>query len=599
VTLSTRDTDTPLLQVQRLTVRLPGRAGHVAALQDVSFTVHSGETLGILGSSGSGKTQLLLAIMGLLTRGATASGSIRFDGLELLGLPEPSLDRVRGTRLAMIFQDPMAALNPYLRIATQLVEASVHHRRTPAHVAAEIGIRMLDRLAVPRPRWTASRYPHELSGGMRQRVLIAAALIDGPALLLADEPTTALDPTTQGCILDALDQAKRDSNMAMVLATHDLGVLAALCDRIVVLDQGRVLEEGPIKAVLTAPSHPRTQALVAATPRLDGPTPSAPVSAAQATALVRTETLQVHFLASRYRTNKEQAVRAVDGITLQVGPGETLGIVGESGCGKSTLCRAVAGLVPPTSGRVLWQDRDLMSLRGSRLRRARRQVQMVFQDAQGSLDPHMTVRRSLERQVSRHAGRDAAGVIETVLRLVGADPAWLDRFPHELSGGQCQRIAIARALIPEPAVLVCDEPVSALDNEAQAQIVALLQELQSRLDLGYLFVSHDLAVIRQLSHRVLVLYLGRVIEAARSDALFRHPRHPYTRALLSAVLLADPRMARGRRRDEMTAVPPIAAQRQAGCRFGEHCPLATPLCAKVDPPLRDDGTGHLVACHHA
>jgi oligopeptide/dipeptide ABC transporter ATP-binding protein len=600
----------PLLEIQRLTVRFDDGPKPLVAVDQVSFAASRGETVGIVGASGSGKTQILLAIMGLLSGNATASGSVRLNGADIIGTGDRRLDRLRGSVMSMVFQDPMIALNPFLRISTQLTEAMVLHRGISAASAAAEAAQMLDRLSIPGAAWRIHQYPHELSGGMRQRVLIAMALLCGPALLLADEPTTALDMTVQARTLDVLREAIRASDMTMLLVTHDLGVVAASCQRVIVLDRGCIVEQGPVDTVFTSPQHAVTQGLLASFPRIDGPLPPVPVAdpavtarsdVAGGAALLRTEDLHVHFAPRRF--GSDHAVRALDGITLEVRAGETLGVVGESGCGKSTLCRAVLGLIPPSAGRVLWRGVDLGAMKGKRLRQQRRHIQMVFQDAVASLDPRMTVRSILERQLSAFStsetDADRNARLLSTLQLVGAEKTWLDRFPHELSSGQCQRVAIARALMVEPDLLVCDEPVSSLDSKVQVQVMNLLLDLQHKLGLGCLFVSHNMAAIRQMSHRVLVIYLGKVVEMATRDAFFRRPLHPYSQALLDAVLAPDPRVKRAATPYRLGREASLSLREQSGCRFRDRCPAATDLCAEVDPPLQDHGGGHFAACHYA
>ena len=599
----------PVLELRDLHVRFDTRDGEVHAVRGVSCRVARGECLGVVGESGSGKSQTFLAAMGLLAPNARTAGAVVHDGRDLLTLPQRELDRVRGARLSMVFQNPLTSLTPHLTIGAQMRETLDAHadtlRISGRGAARARCIEWLERVSLPEPEKRLRQYPHELSGGMRQRVMIAQAMLCEPELLIADEPTTALDVTIQAEILDLMDALRRETGTAIVLITHDMGVVARLCDRVQVMRHGAYVESGDVDGIFHAPQAEYTRALLDAVPRIDGPAPvrepSGHAAADTASVLVAKDVEVRYRLPGKpFRAGVE--LRAVDGIGFALAPGETLGIVGESGSGKSTLARAVLALVPRHAGDVVWLGRSLEGLSPETLRRARGDLSIVFQDPLASLDPSMTVGDSVaeplrvaEPALSRRERR--ARVDETMAR-VGLDASFVNRYPHELSGGQNQRVGIARAVITRPKVLVCDEAVSALDVSVQAQVLVLLAELQAELGLAMLFISHDLSVVRQVSHRVLVMYLGSVVELAPSEALFDEPRHPYTRALLSAVPLPDPRVERGRERIRLqgsAARPTEPAARLrfrpsalAGAAAGAHVPA--PALAEIRP-------GHFVAEH--
>ena len=587
-----------LLEIEALRVRYPGRDGRdVTAVSGLSLSVGAGECLGIVGESGAGKSQAFLAAMGLLPRGARVSGSVRFRGEELLGARESRLNRVRGAALTMIFQDPLTSLTPHRRVGDQIAESLVAHEGISSGEARRRARELLSRVHIPDVERRERQYPHELSGGMRQRVMIAMALACSPALVIADEPTTALDVTTQAQIIRLLVELKREQSMSLVLITHDLGVVAGIADRVAVMQSGRIVEQGDVREILTAPRHPHTQALLAATPRLDG---SAAPPAVAANVVVETYGLRVEYPmhAGRWRTVKVQAVSDVE---LRVGGGEAIGIVGESGCGKSTLARTVLRLIEPSAGRVVWLGRDVSSLQVSELRSLRRHVQIVFQDPLASLDPRMTVEQTVteplrihQRSMSEAALRAAA---TEALDQVALPAEMLHRFPHELSGGQAQRVGIARAMVLKPRVLVCDEAVSALDVTTQAQIVALIESLRQRHGLAVLFISHNLAVVRQVCDRVLVLYLGRMMEQGPAAALYAEPAHPYTRSLLDAIPIPDPDLQPARLGRALEGELPSPSSPPAGCVFHTRCPYAVQVCRQVVPAWEPAGEGRQVACH--
>jgi peptide/nickel transport system ATP-binding protein len=590
-----------LLEVEKLNVRFATPDGEVHAVKDLSFALEEGETLGIVGESGSGKSQTVMSIIGLLAANGRATGAARFGGRDLLALPARELRTIRGRKIAMIFQDPMTSLNPYLTIEAQMVGAIRAHERVSRQAARARCIEMLNAVAIPEPAMRLRRYPHELSGGMRQRVMIAASLLLSPQVLVADEPTTALDVTVQAQILELLKDLKRRFNTAIVLITHDLGVVAGLADRVLVMHGGELKEQGAVRDVFYRPQHDYTRMLLDAVPRLDNAPPPAPLPERTDTPLIDVETLRVHFpVPGAGWFGKGEVLRAVDGVDLRLAPGETLGVVGESGSGKSTLARAILKLVPATAGSIAVLGQDLAALSPAGLRALKRNLQVVFQDPLAALNPRMTVGDIVSEPLWTHRPElDAVAVkaeVVEVLRRVGLTGRELNRYPHEFSGGQCQRIGIARSLVLKPKVIICDEPVSALDVSIQREIVQLLLELRREFGLALVFIAHDLAVVRQLSHRVMVMYLGRVMEVATGDELYTHPRHPYTRALMSAVPLPDPDAERARRRTVLRGDLPSPINPPSGCRFRTRCPYAIERCAAEVPVLRPFGAA-LVACH--
>ncbi len=499
-----------LLQVEELSIRY----GDAAAVQELSFAIDSGEAVGLVGESGSGKSQTALAILGLLPANADVRGSIRLAGDDLLGAGEAKLDGVRAQRVAIVFQDPMQALNPYLRIGPQIQRILLQHSLADREAAKARVIAMLERVGLPDPERQYRAYPHQLSGGMRQRAMIASALITEPDLLIADEPTTALDVTVQAQVLELLEEIRAET--ALLLITHDLGVVAGHCARMLVLENGRLVEEGATHAVFARPQHAHTARLLAAAPRLDRAGSLAPSQGA--------ELLQIEAATVSFREASRRELHAVREIDLELREGETLAVVGESGSGKSSLVRAALGLVPLRSGRVVFCGSALRPRVEKRAASVRRNLQLVFQDPVGSLNPQMRVADIVAEPLQVHeAGMSAEArqrAVAAILDRTGLGPGYLERFPHELSGGQAQRVAIARALILKPKVLVCDEAVAALDGTVREQILALLREIQSETGLAIVFISHDLSVVRAIAHRVLVMYLGRLVELADNAALF-------------------------------------------------------------------------------
>ena len=584
-----------LLEISDLNVHFATADGDVHAVKEASLTIQESECLGVVGESGSGKSQLFLAAFGLLAGNGKASGSVKYRGTEILSAPTGQLNKLRGSAVTMIFQDPLTSLTPHMRVGKQIMEALMLHRNVQSDAAQKQAREMLDYVRIPESARRMRQYPHELSGGMRQRVMIAMATITGPDLIIADEPTTALDVTVQAQILEILRSLKQDRKTAIALVSHDMGVIAGLADRVQVMRYGEIVESGAVDDVFYAPRHDYTRMLLDALPKA-GETP-APAKALGGP-LLTVEDLTVGFpITDKGLLGKTRTLRAVDGISFTLHQGETLGVVGESGCGKSTLARAVLQLLPKSGGRVVWLGRDLDTATQSDIRKLREDFQIVFQDPLASLDPRMPVGVSISeplKALEPHLSRDAVRQkVRAMMQRVGLDPAWINRYPHELSGGQNQRVGLARAMIVGPQMLVCDEAVSALDVSIQAQIVALIRDLQAETGLALIFISHDLSVVRRLSHRVMVLYLGRVVEMAPSDALYTDPRHPYTRALLSAVLSPDPRLERQRKRELLTGDLPSPLDPRAQLTF---------LKSKLDQPdyrprLIQAAPGHFVAEH--
>ena len=648
------------------------------AVDGVSFTLERGRTLGIVGESGSGKTVLSRSIMGLLPKkGVVRQGSIVFDGVEIGQATPKQMREYWGANMAMVFQDPMTALNPVMKIGKQITESIRNNLDVTRTFAQELAVSLLESVRVPDPERRMGEYPHQLSGGLRQRVCIAVALACGPQLLLADEPTTALDVTVQAQVLDLLEAQQRERFMALLLVTHDLGVVAGRADEVVVMYAGQVVEKaatatlfGDMKMPYTEallqsipkiaqPSHtrltaipgrppdlvepptgcrfaaalplragtlPRGAAAVAsrcrARPRVPllvpgghargrrgaGPQPGRrrrggePVVAGTGTAHLRAEQdvlLLVEDLVVEFRAEGGK-VKAVSGISLDLVAGETLGLVGESGCGKSTTGRAVMQLPRPTSGTVRFDGIELTALKGNALRETRPQLQMIFQDPISSLNPRRKVGDIVAEGLEIWNIGDAASrtaKVDEVLAAVGLEPATTrDRRPHEFSGGQCQRISIARAVITDPKLIICDEPVSALDVSVQAQILNLLEDMKQRYHLTMLFIAHDLAVVKNVSDRVAVMYLGKLCEVGAPDVLYAQPAHPYTAALLAAIPEPDP----GSPPDDALVLSgeiPSNLNPPSGCRFRTRCPKAETRCAEEEPQIRNVGPDQFVACH--
>ena len=621
----------------------------------------------MVGESGSGKTVTMLAALGLLPANVEVSGRVRFDDVDLLRLSERELGAYRGRRIAVIIQEALAALNPVQRIGDQIAEAITTHDRTRPRTPRAGGVQAARPCRHPHPEARAFSYPHELSGGMRERVVIAMALANDPEVLIANEPTTALDVTIQAQVLDVLRRVQEKTHTAIILVTHDLGIVAGLAQRVVVMYAGHVVESADVRRLFAAPAHPYTRGLLASLPALarvrtsgrlasiDGQPPSLlavppgcpfhprcsqarlpdpcttaapelrdvghpvheaachfageplPVAMPSPVAMTRADAerpdviLEVRDLVKHFRARRGVDVHAVCGVSFDVRRGETLGVVGESGCGKTTTARLLLNLLPATSGTVRFEGQDVLAARGRTMRALRRHMQIVFQDPYASLNPRRSVRSIIAAPLRVHGqyGRSGPGRVDELLTLTGLEPAHADRFPHEFSGGQRQRIGIARALALDPQLVVLDEPVSALDVSVHAGIVNLLEDLQDRLGLTYIFIAHDLAVVGHIADRVAVMYMGKIVESGTRDEVFSRPSHPYTQALLAAVPIPDPHQESSRRRILLAGDFPSPVAPPSGCRFRTRCWKAQALCAEEQPALVDRGQGHPVACHFA
>ena len=669
--------NTPLLQIKDLHTDIEIRSGVVRALSGVDLHVNPGETLGIVGESGSGKTMTALSLMGLLPQGGkVSSGSIILNGQDLTQLPLKDKRKLRGTKVGMIFQDPLTSLNPTMKIGLQVCEPLRVHEKLSKKEALARAVEILKRVGMPRPEVVINNYPHQLSGGMRQRVMIAMALVCKPRILIADEPTTALDVTTQMQILDLIDELRDEYQMGVILITHDLGVVAGHTDRVAVMYAGRIVETAPTKTLFTEPKHRYTSSLMAALPEralaagtklfsIPGAPPSltnlpvgcrfaarclwatdkcrasypelggydihtfscfhpvqegdespavlqakldsgkaedavdsAPQISHEVLLNVKEASREYESAGSGFFKRDKGVVSAVDRVSISVKKGETYGLVGESGCGKSTMGRLIAGLEPPSGGAIELDGRDLATLKGRDAVRIHRDVQMMFQDSYAAMDPRMRIDQILAEPMSIQKTGNARQIAERIMEIleqVGLTEEILDRYPHEFSGGQLQRIGFARSLTLAPDLIVADEPVSALDVSVQAQVLNLMKDLQQELGLSYLFISHDLAVVQYMADRIGVMYLGRIVEEGPAREVVKNPKHPYTKALIDSIPVPDPEFVHDESAIKLTGEPPSAVNPPEGCRFRPRCPFAGEEC-KVQPVLTDDT--HRVACHH-
>ncbi len=669
-----------MLDVEDLYVQFETSRGVVRAVDGISYKVNRGEVVAIVGESGCGKSVSSLAIMGLLAKpaGRVTHGRVMFEGRDLLELSPEEMRQIRGRDISMIFQEPMTSLNPVLSIGEQIMEPLFIHLKMSTAEALARALELLQLVGITDGERRLQQFPHQLSGGMRQRVMIAIGLACNPKLIIADEPTTALDVTIQAQILELMKELSRRLNIALIVITHNLGVVARYADRVNVMYAANIIEQGTADDIFLRPLHPYTIGLMRSVPRLDLPRgvrletieglppdlrspPSGcrfaprcpyrletclkpivlrPIKPGHRTACIRADEIALGRLvpdvprreAAAVTTTDESAtplvvvehlrkyfevpahgagifsskmvtVKAVDDVSFSIAPGETLGLVGESGCGKTTVGRTVLRLEDPTEGKISFAGQDIAHHGRKELREVRRRIQVIFQDPYSSLNPRMTIGQIIGEPLrvyrmvkSRQAERDR---VAELLGQVGLFPYMAERYPHQLSGGQRQRVGIARALALEPTFIVCDEPVSALDVSIQGQIINLLEDLQERLKLSYLFIAHDLAVVRHISDRVAVMYLGRVAEVADRDELYARPLHPYTKALLDAAPIPDPLVERARAPRALKGEIPSPLTPPSGCVFHTRCPIASEECRREIPQVRQIGPRHVVACHKA
>ena len=582
-----------VLELRGLTVKFPRIDGTWdKVVRAVDLHINRGEIVGLVGESGSGKTMVGLSLLDLVPQtGIRTVDSVRLNGHEITDYGPEQTRALRGREIAMVFQDPMSSFNPVRTVGAMMLETVLRYQEISIKEARTRCVEAMSDVGIPVPEQRFGAYPHELSGGLRQRVMIALATLNNPSLLIADEPTTALDSTIQAQILDLLKN--RIGERCMILVTHDLGVAAEICDRIVVMKRGEFIESGECAELLARPQHEYTKSLIRAVPSFRRPyvVPRSSFTAVEDRPLLEGKTLRVTF------KTKGQDLHAVNGVDISLSRGETVGLVGESGSGKSTLISALMGIHRPTQGSVFFDGQDITDAREQELKPLRRRLQLVFQDPYASLNPRWTVRKIVAEPLrAQRLGtpKECEGRVREVLSLVGLPDDSLHRRPSQFSGGQRQRIAIARALALQPEILIADEPVAGLDVSMQAQIVALLKSLQSEFGIGYLIVAHDLALMHHIADRLVVMYLGEIVEEAEGRTLTRDPLHPYTAALLSAA--PDSQPERRSERISLRGEQPSPLNLPSGCAFHTRCPIARPLCS-VEKPTLTESHGRHVACH--
>ncbi|MFE8701791.1 dipeptide ABC transporter ATP-binding protein [Cytobacillus sp. FJAT-54145] len=667
-----------LLEINNLHVSFSTYAGKVQAVRGVNLHLNKGETLAIVGESGSGKSVTSKTIMKLLPSNSAKidQGEILFDGKDLVNLSEKEMEKVRGSEISMIFQDPMTALNPTMTVGNQITESVLTHQKVTKKQAEQRAVELLKLVGIPNAEARIKQYPHQFSGGMRQRVVIAIALACNPRILIADEPTTALDVTIQAQILDLMKDIQKKTETSIIIITHDLGVVANIADRVAVMYAGKIVETGTVEEVFYNPQHPYTWGLLgsmpnmetreelvaipgtppdlinppigdpfaerneyalkvdylreppmfklsethyAATwllhgkaPKIERPTALTKKQLSVAT-LEKPETkepttthkeplLEIRNLKKYFKSGKNEVLKAVDDISFDIFKGETLGLVGESGCGKSTTGRTLMRLYEATEGQVLYEKEEVHGKKNAaQLKQFNRKIQMIFQDPYASLNPRKTVSDIIAEGIDIHGlaktKEERLQKVYELLETVGLNKDHANRYPHEFSGGQRQRIGIARALAVEPEFIIADEPISALDVSIQAQVVNLMKKLQKERGLTYLFIAHDLSMVKHISDRVGVMYLGSMVELASSDDLYAEPLHPYTQALLSAVPVPDPDREKTRERIILEGDLPSPSNPPSGCRFRTRCQFATETCAQVVPQWKEAKPNHWVACH--
>jgi peptide/nickel transport system ATP-binding protein len=685
--MSTRlspSTDSLVLNIEGLHIAYDTPAGEIRAVSNVSFRVRQGETVGIVGESGCGKSTIAFGVVNFLgTNGRITDGSIEFQGRELVGCPHRELREIRGNRISMVYQDPMQALNPVLRIGDQLIEVLIVHQRISKDSAWEQSIEMLEKVYMPDPDIVMNRYPHQLSGGQQQRVVIAMAMLNRPALLIMDEPTTALDVTVEAVVLDLVDELKQEFNTGIIYITHNLGVIARVSDHLNVMYAGEFVERGSIREIFANPVHPYTRGLLHCVPRLETSSrmsrlyniksrvpslserpedtcifaprcqyaqdrcyaghpeieefssghdvrcwygretkvqPLVQQSAEEAVRaeagnagnepILKAEHLRIYYeqesrsVLSLIGLGKREFIKAVDDITLQIMRGETLGVVGESGCGKSTLAKGIIGLEKISGGGAEFLQFDLSEPLAGRALDLVKDIQMVFQNPDATLNPSFVVGRQIARPLKRFrsvAGNRVRSEVDRLLQAVRLNPNYYSRFPRQLSGGEKQRVAIARALASRPELMICDEPVSALDVSVQAAVLNLLKDIQAETGNTIMFIAHDLSVVRFFAGFIIVMYLGQIAEYGPTESIFTLPYHPYTEALLSAVPIPDPDAQE--RRIRLSGEVPSSLNPPTGCRFHTRCPRRGALpdggkvCETQPPPMRELHAGHLIFCH--